>query len=332
MFDFLKKLFSPKTPDFFPGILDNAQTLGGAIPQSEVVGVFAEPVFPVRKETDFPKYPYQYQSSSSSCVAHGMAKICTVLYFLKTGRIVKFSPGFYYTRRVNKPALGMWYEDIIKMAGQGNLPYDLLPSEGFGEKQMNDIKIEQYMLDCADGLAIDELKWVDTQLNFKNTASTIEITKKPVKIWLSFGPGEFFGTKYPKILGNDTRYHHEVVGVATGTINGKQYIKIEDSADKESLYEKFIDANFFKRCDLSRYPLRFKFDVSALPTYTGTIESMQDCLRADGLFPKNIQSTPNWGPTTDESVKKFCVKYGVTFVPGRKMWQELSEKLYLIYK
>jgi hypothetical protein len=199
---------------------------------------------------------------------------------------------------------------------------------------MNDIKIEQYMLDCADGLAIDDLSWVDTKRNFKNTAASIEITKKPVKVWLWFGPNEFFGTKYPKIINNNKPWHHEVVAVATGTTNGKQYIKIEDSADKEKHYEKFLDEDFFnKRCDLSFYPKRFKFEpASMLLTYTGTTRSMQDCFRSDGLFPLDVESIANWGPMTDESVKKFCSKYGVTFVPGRKMWQELENKLLEIYK
>jgi hypothetical protein len=227
----------------------------------------------------------------------------------------------------------MHFTDIKALAAEGACLYDLLPCEGLTEEQINNLKVEEYHKQSADAFALPK-DWIDT-VDFDTTAATIEKTKKPVMLWFSFGPGEWFGTSYPKIRGTDKRYAHSVVGTQSFTDikTGIQYIKIEDSADTEQYYEKYITREFFARCWLHAYPRHFKFTGEEnIPAYTGTIKSMQAILQALGIFPDDkTLLTGFWGSITDDAVRKFCKAYSIAFVAGRKSWLELDQKLYLIY-
>jgi hypothetical protein len=328
MFTWLKKLFS-KEEEWIPGALPE-RDLGNSIhPFEEGVGVSATPGFPVKKTTELEKFLYQGQLRQSSCVAFSMAKIAQILYYRFSGRKIKFSPGFYYPRRLNKPGKGMHFTDITALASEGACLYDLLPCEGMTEEQINNLKVEEYHKQSADAFALPP-DWIDT-VDFDTTAATLEKTKKPVMLWFSFGPGEFFGTSKPKILGNDKRWAHSVCATESFTDikTGIQYIKIEDSADTEQYYEKYITKEFFARCSLHAYPRNFVFTKEQnIPVYTGTVKSMQAILQALGYFPNDPTLLTNfWGSITDNSVREFCSAYGLAFMAGRKLWPELEKKL-----
>lgn len=329
MWNFLKKLFS-REEEFFPGVLKEKNLGNNAHTFEEGVGVTAVAGFPVKKESEIRKFPYQYQYKSSACVAYTMAKIACVLYFLKTGRKIKFSPGFFYPRRLNKPSPGMFFSDITALANEGSCLYDLLPCEGMDETQINAIRIEEYHKQSADAFSIPK-DWIETP-SFEQVAATIEKTGKPVMLWFSFGPGEFFGVSRPRILGNDKRWDHSVCAVDafTDVRDGKQYIRIEDSADKEQYYQKDIDKSFFARAWLRYYPRNFKFTKEeVVPIYAGTVKSMQAILQALGFFPNDpTLLTGYFGSITENAVRDFCKAYGLAFVAGRKVWPELEQKLY----
>ena len=146
MFKLFKKIFNKKDI-FFPGVIIE-KDLGNNIHKfEEGVAKANTPIFQVKKLSELRKFPYQYQYTSSGCVSYGTAKIACVLYYLLTGRIVKFSPVFWYSRRINKPKQGMLFSDITKLASEGCCLYDLLPCEGFTEEQMNNTVVEQYHKD-----------------------------------------------------------------------------------------------------------------------------------------------------------------------------------------
>jgi len=331
MFEFLRKLFI-REPEFFPGVLGERVAGNNVHEFAEAVGVSAPLGFPVKKESELRKFAYQYQYKSSACVAYTMAKIASVLYFLKTGRKVKFSPAFFYPRRLNKPDLGMFFSDISALASEGSCLYDLLPCEGMNEEEINAVKVEDYHKQSADAFAVPK-DWIELP-DFDTVGATIEKTKKPIMLWFAFGPGEWFGVSKPKIMGNDKRYNHSVCAVDSFTSDkdGKQYIRIEDSADKEQYYQKDIDREFYKRCWLARYPRNFVFvKENTLPIYAGTVKSMQEVLQALGFFPNDkTLLTGYFGSITENAVRDFCKAYGLTFVPGRKMWAELENKLKVI--
>jgi len=48
---------------------------------------------------------------------------------------------------------------------------------------------------------------------------------------------------------------------------------------------------------------------SGRPRYTGSIISLQKCLRAEGFFPNEIEYTENFGPITRQAVIEFQRKY-----------------------
>jgi hypothetical protein len=333
MFNWILKLFS-REEEFFPGVLKEKTLGNNAHTFEEGVGVSATAGFPVKKESEIRQFPYQYQYKSSACVAYTMAKIACVLYFLKTNRKVKFSPGFFYPRRINKPGLGMFFSDITTLANEGSCLYELLPCEGMDEAQINAIKIEDYHKESADAFALPK-DWIETP-DFDTVAATIEKTGKPVMLWFTFGPGEFFGTTKPKMLGNDRRWDHSVCAVDafTDVKDGKQYIRIEDSADKEQYYQKNIDRAFFTRAWLKYYPRNFVFTKeTSVPIYAGTVKSMQAILQALGFFPNDPSLlTGYFGSITENAVRDFCKVYAITFVPGRKVWLELEKKLYSLNK
>jgi hypothetical protein len=330
MWNFIKQLFTKKE-EWIPGVLSEGDLGNNIHSFEEGVGISATPRFPLKKISELEKFTYQYQARQSSCVAFTTAKIAQILYYRLTGRKVKFSPGFYYSRRFNKPELGMFFSDIKTLASEGACLYDLLPCEGLTEEQINNLEIEEYHKQSADAFALPK-DWIDT-IDFDTTAATISKTKKPVMLWFSFGPGEWFGTSKPKILGNDKKYHHSVCATETFTElpSGIQYIKIEDSADTEKYYEKYITREFFNdRCWLHVYPRNFKFTKEKnIPIFTGTVKSMQAILQALGYFPDDkTLLTGFWGSITDNAVSEFCKAYGLAFVAGRKLWPELEKKLY----
>lgn len=324
MLEFLKKLFKRK-PEFFPGVLDERIKGNNVHDFREGVALGAVAKFTTKKLTELRKFPYQYQDGSSACVAFTMAKIACVLYWLATGRSIKFSPAFYYTRRLNKPDKGMYFSDISALASEGSCLYDLLPSEGLSEDQINSVKIEQYHKDSADAFAIP-IDWLELT-DFDTVAATIEKTGKPVMLWFRFGPGEWFGKIKPRILGDDKRWAHSVCAVDafTDVRDGRQYLKIEDSAEPEEYYCKYIDREFFSRCYLRRYPISFKWvKDKTIPVYAGTIQSMQDVLRALGYFPNNQNSTGYFGSITLKAVREFCIINNIQFKNQYSIWPELD--------
>lgn len=315
---YLKNLFLPPKVPFY-GITDSdfkaIKDAKNVYKFEEVVAKSSVPNFKgVNGDGSVRKFPYQYQNGSYSCVAFTCAKIATILYYLLKGAVIKFSPGFFYTQRNNKPAGGMNIDDIIKIAStKGCLVGDLMPSEGKSEEYMNSLKVEQYQLDSADAFKLPDA-WVELPLNFDIISSTVEITKKPIMIWFAFGPAELFRTCFPKILNNDISRRHSMTLVDTNLKKNGQCLVIEDSADSEEYYQKFIDRNFFKKCILARYPINFKFAIAECqkPIYTGSIASLQDILRYEGFFPKNIESTGFFGDLTKKALIEFQKSHSIS--------------------
>lgn len=252
------------------------------------------------------KYPYQYQDGSSACVAFTVSKITTILYHNLSGLVTKFSPAFYYTRRFNKPAEGMAFANAVTLATEGALPYDLLPCEGMNEKEINNLTVKNYHLASADSFSLP-IQWVELPIDFDTVASTIEKTGKGVMLWFQFSSGEFFGIDKPVVLNNKNTWRHSVTAIDAFSFGGDKYILIEDSADKEIYYRKWITEKFFKdKCVLARYPLNFKFVLGdTKPTYTGSTASLQDCMRWLGYFPTNVKSTGYYGKITRDAISIF---------------------------
>lgn len=334
MKNYLKKFLSYFTPNpnqetVFLGVRGTGAVVENIYEFSEVVGASAAPEFKEKNEEEWRTFFQQYQFTSSACVAFTLAKIVTILYFLKTGRKVKFSPGFWYPRRANKPQEGMFFDDIARLGTEGALLNDLLPCEGFTEAQMNALVVEPYHKDSADGFALPK-DWVNLPLDFDTVAATIERTGKGIMTWFTIRSGEFFQKHTPAVrIESSPVSGHSMCAVDTFRFLGVPYILYEDSAEK-GFPLRLITRDFFRyRAYLARYPINFKFEIGDKPTYDGTIISAQKCLRYEGFFPSNIAYAENVGKITTEALRKFQTKHGLSItgtLSGETV--QLLQKLY----
>lgn len=310
MFEFIKRLFH-RQPEFFPGVLGEGSPTGNVHEFSEVVGESTAPVFKEKKRSEWRTFFRQFQNSSSACVAYTLAKIATILYYLKTGRIVKFSPAFWYKRRPNSPQLGMVFSDIEKLGTDGAVIHELLPCEGMTEDQINAVVIEQYHRDTADAFALPG-HWVNLPLDFDIVAATIQKTGKGMMLWFRIHYGEWFGVEKPLVSKRLWFSNHSTTAVDAFKFGGVDFILLEDSAE-DKVWQKLITREFFKaRCYLARYPVNFKFvPGSERPVYDGSITSLQECLKYEGIFPSNVKVINIFGPLTKQSVVQFQTKYAL---------------------
>lgn len=329
IFGWIKDLLIPK-PAFFPGVIDDPEEIKDLHDFHEIVAASAAPVWSEKAPLAWRKFPEQFQWNSSSCVWFTMAKIALILFFLETKRVMKFSAG-YYRRRANYPTPGTAFEDVKYKASLGIPTEQILPSENLTENQMNTIVIPEYVEDSADAFAVSP-DWVRLPLDFDVVAATLNKTNKGIMVWFDFGKGEFFDQGEPVHKNVKQIYRHSVCAIDQFTYKGRQYILIEDSAEVDTKYghQKLITRDFFDRhALLAAYPMNFKFnaDKKEKPIYDGGVVSLQNCLKYEGVFPSNIESTGYLGSVTRESVMKFQERYGLdqTGNVGPKTTAKLKE-------
>lgn len=347
MFELLKKLFVRKTKTVEP--TSSVQLLGAVmqdeatlaqLPHFDEIVASARPVdwkpLDVQK---LPDYPISDQDGSGSCVAQTMALIASILYFKISNTWVKFSPKWFYRQRTNK-GQGMWYTDASGlMANVGALPDVFMPSEKLNEEQMNTGEITAILKDVARNFKIDKDLVLLPAGDIETVASTMQTTGKPLMLWWKFGPGEW--DKVPHIVGTATPYVHSTTGLAPakegemtfGLYEGEKAIVMQDSWGQNLGTingKRIIKESFFKtRNILAAYPIKFRFEGGTInkPRYDGTVTSLQDCLKYDGDFPTNVDSTGVYGSVTTAAVRKFQTKYGIEplGIVGPKTKAKLSE-------
>lgn len=308
-------------PDRFLGIIGDGTDPKHVVGFEEAVGFDASAAMALdlkeTKPTDWKRFYHQFQSTSGSCVAFTIAKIAQILYFLRTERKVKFSPGWIYRKRRNRPKPGMSIDDVVELAATGMIPEELYPSENLSDKQMDALEDVPYGIEVAGAFSIPS-KWVNLPLDFDTVAKSLIKTEKGIMVWFRFGKGEFFNRGIPISNGSKQEYHHSVTATEAVRYKGKEYILIEDSADTAFDTEfdgrKLISRDWFaKHVTLARYPLGFKFDAQGgdRPSFDGTVASLQDCLTYEGIFPANITARGHYGSITTTAVIDFQRKYGI---------------------
>ncbi len=304
--DIFRNIFKKKEPIQFLGVLGE-QNSQNVFDFDEAVASAAKPIWIEKGISQWRTFSSQYQYTSSACVAFTVAKIAQILYFLKTNRKIKFSPGWIYKQRTPKVE-GMWVDNAINIAGSGLPTEELYPSEGLTESQINNLPNLPFAGGVAKEFALS-VNWIRLPLDFDTVASTIQTTQKGIMMWFDFGPGEWFDQPIPLIKGSKLPYRHSVCAVDAIRFNGRDYIVIEDSAELIPTYghRKLISRSFFKRCILARYSLNFKYETTEVirPKYDKTVISLQDCLRFGGYFPSNIPSTGYMGDITIQAIKDF---------------------------
>lgn len=276
---------------------------------------FASPVSWTEKNV-WRTFPELDQKGQFSCVAHTMAKLLGINYFLRDKTYLDFSRADIYRRRNNKPQPGMAGNDVFNIAQLGVTLNIFVPSDQDNDAQIDALVVEKYKEEIGSVLKINNYLALIPK-DFESVASTIQATGKGVMVWFYFNSSEW-SQKFPKIidqsLSQNTALRHSVTAVDFGLINGKKYVKIEDSAHFGGISERWISEEFFNtRNYYAGYAINFKFEVPDVkPKYIqGDVKSLQDCLKSEGTFPSNIDSTGFMGQITKNAIWAFQVKYGI---------------------
>lgn len=325
MWNYIKTFFGIKpTPDFIHGaILPSTEEIASH-PHFEEMVATANPVkWEILDIKKLPDYPVRNQNGSSSCVAFTISLICSILYFLRTGTWINFSAAWVYSHRINKPDQGMVGTDAFKIAQDGMLPDEHMPSDNKSEDYMNNPpQVFQWFNKLAEVFGLDTRMIILPIKDIETIASVIQTTGKPVMVWFDFGSGEW--TRKPRIVSSYAPYRHSVTAIppsksgeqTVGIYEGEKAITIQDSWGKDIDAingKRIVTQSFFNTRNIfAAYPIRFKFDATDnKPFYDGSTKSLQDCLKYEGVFPTNIESTGVYGAITRDSVKKFQAKYNI---------------------
>ncbi len=281
-----------------------------------------------KEKTNWRKFPIFNQDGSGSCVAQTQAKELGIMRYLKDGVYVHFSATDIYQRRVNKPESGMGGPDARRVATEGVTLEILVPSQDMSDGAMDDVRIEAYERQVGEVFKVPN--YIDLPTGDIDTiASVIQTTKKGVMVWFFFKDDEWTekpSIKYPTLT-VQTGLRHSVCAVDFLLINGKKYLVIEDSwgTSHGAAGQRFISEDFFKaRNWYASYLTSFKFDLAmAKPTHTFIVDlvygmqnkevaALQDCLKFEGLFPNDRDSTGYYGAVTKKAVQDFQIRYKIT--------------------
>lgn len=282
-----------------------------------------------KSNNEWRSFPKQNQGASGSCVMATIAKQGSVLLWLKEGVYIPFSRAFYQLRS-NKPSAGMIGVEAFEIWRKNGLPLEqLVPSEKMSDAEMDAIKIEQYEKDIAEVFKISNHIGIDNG-DFETVASVIQKTGKAIMAWFYFTSDEW-SREIPIVSGNIpfiSALKHSVAVVDYGLINGKKYLKIEDSAHFAGLTEHYISEEFFKKRNwFNRYPMSFQFqkeveeeNIEVDVNLTKDLEFgmrdndvviLQNLLKELGYFPTNVDSTGYYGAITVKAVKDFQLDRGI---------------------
>lgn len=346
MFDFLPNLFK-KTPGTGANFDIRPET--ERVKDYSFLEIVSSPN-PVqwveKNEDEIRTFPIQNQSSSFSCVAQALRKVLRVYYWLKYGRDVDFSATHIYQRRYNKGTGGMSGPDALSILEKGVTLNVFVPSDNMTEDEMNNYPIEDIHTEVGELFKTGKAIYL-TGKSIDDIASVIQTTQKAVLLFFFFTSKEW-SKEVPLILDDQLQssnaLRHGVAAVDFTLVDGEKALVIEDSAHFGGKSRRFITEQFFdKRCFFAAYPMNFKFleeeqdDLGQKPyyTFTKTLEFiplnekgeisnpikhaeqakdvvwLQDILKFDGVFPKNITSSGYYGAITSDAVYSFQKKYKV---------------------
>lgn len=291
-----------------------------------------EPVNWVEKApTQWKRYSIRNQVNSSSCVGQTVAKMIEIMYKQKTGDSVVFSATPIYRQRANYPREGMIGADALDLAKKyGTTVEEFVPSQNLSEEILNSIVLENIDKDLSTPFKVGG--YVMLPIDFETVASTISRTGKGVMVWFRFGSGEW---KDIPVVSTQPKYAHSVTAVDFTLYKGQKCIIIEDSWGKFGQWsgQRLITEDFFKaRCFFAAYFVNFKYaDGEFKPLFDGTVVSLQNILKFEGLFPTNIESTGKFLQITKGAVDKFRIKYNLAPSDKFEITSDLSDKLKQLY-
>lgn len=311
----------------------------------EIVASAAPVVWKEKKESEFRKFPIFDQGRSGSCVAQTGKKQLGVYIQQKTGAFIPLSASHIYKRRFNKPAGGMNGNDVFQIMKKGTTLAQFAPDEKMSDSQMDAVDVNSFEEKIGEAFKIGSYMVVGTK-DIDLIASIIQETGKAVMVWFYFKHDEWTErpkVKYPTLdLYASSTARHSVAAVDfTLTKDGKKALVIDDSwgpSAGNGAGQRIIDEDFYNaRNWYAAHFMNFEFEDQSIPTptpitgkpkynFTKDLEcipsapvtynapdvvALQNCLKWEGCFPSNSQSTGYFGSVTKASVGKFQVKHGI---------------------
>ena len=319
MLEFLKKLLVKSPAQVLGALLDtrSLQEKDSDIKFEELVAEAENVEWVEKNSLEYRIFPAYSQGQASNCVACTKAKMQGIHFFLKFGEFIQFSAGHIYKRRKNKPNAGMLATDAFSIAQEG-VTLEVLAPTPKNDVAIDAMKIEEYKVKVGEVFKsgrpiILPIKDIET------VASVIQKTKKAVMVWFYFTDSEW-ARKVPAIenyglqVNVPSTLRHSVTAVDFTLYNGKKALIIEDSAWFGGINQRIITEEFYSaRNFFAGYTMSFQFDEIYIkkPRYTGSVASLQDCLRAEGVFPANVESTGILGVITKKAISDFQGKWGI---------------------
>jgi len=301
----------------------------------EIVSAVAPVAWTEKPQSAWRKFPIFDQNGSGSCVAQTLRKMYGVYIWLNTGSYVDISASHIYQRRSNRPAAGMGGEDVFTIGQKGTTLEMFAPSEKMTDAQMDAVVVKPFMEKVGETFKLGKYVVV-SPTDIDTVASIIQETGKAVMVWFYFTYPEW--TDVPTVLDPSLSLYapstlkHSLAAVDFTMWQGKKALIIDESwglgtamNGQRVITEDFFNArNFF----VAHFQ-NFAFEEATIPKprYDGSVVSLQNCLKYEGLFPTNVDSTGVYGPVTTKAVMAFQAKYGFEQVGtvGPKTRAKLAE-------
>lgn len=312
---------------------------------------------PVWEKRNPRKYQIFNQDGSSACVANAIAKLLGIDEIVEGREWVDLSRRDIYTRRKNAPGGGMWFQDALEIATKHGACLEKdVPSEFKGESQMN---LKDGITPETDAVAIKYRSkgYVSLPIDMDAIAS-ITSQGKAVVLGFDFDYSEW--TSVPTVDPNSKRAcRHGVAcvdnvvgfsGAEVKLVDGKKYLVIDDSwGPKQAKHgQRWISEEFLKfHCFYAGYTLNLILGEPTPPTdpkphYTfktwlkrgnrnADVVALQNILKYEGMFPKNVDSTGYYGAVTQKGVKAFQIKYVGSHNEGVQAGPKTIAKLNELY-
>lgn len=339
LFTDILSYFAPKQPILGANIdTRSPEQKKGDYHISEIIASASPVVWAELTPDEIRSFPVQNQSQKSDCVAETRRKLKRITMKVNKGLDIDFSAVALYRKRINYPDAGMGAVDALSLDAIYGMTLDaLVPSDVIkNEVDANNLSVEAYNDDVAKVFRTANTDITFTIGDIETLASTIQKTRKGGMVWFYF-TAEEWAREVPTIINLNLSLYdaialrHSVTAVEPAMYKGKKGVWIEDSAHFGGLNRRFITEDFYKiRNFWASYPTNLKFEAGSItkPQYDGSIVSLQNCLKFDGVFPKNIESTGLYGPITTNAVKDFQKKNGLEQVGtvGPKTKELLEQK------
>ena len=280
------------------------------------------PIFRTVQEGEWKKYQVRNQDGSGSCVANTVAKMLEVKRTLAQGDSIKFSHAPIYIQRSNKPGTGMIGVNALQLAvTHGSCAEVDMPSENMNDAQLDALTLSPDFED-KNNLVLPS-NYTLLPMDFDYVAAMVE-KEGCAMIWVNTDYASWC-KDIPSVGGKKNSVVHSITAVDAITLNGVQYLVIEDSWGKFGKYngQRLITREFFKDAVwFGGLLLDFKYNVTddefapftqimQFGETSDEIARYQKLLKARGFFPAETQCTGYYGGVTARATYLMQVKYNV---------------------